>query len=76
MKCFIANAAFIVYQRPSELQRKIPGASRRTLNVQLKELEIHGLVGKIIGLVVLPKVGYFLSEFGKLQIPIIGATGQ
>jgi DNA-binding HxlR family transcriptional regulator len=36
------------FQRPSELQRKIPDASRRVLNVQLKELENHELVGKII----------------------------
>ncbi|MDR6736279.1 winged helix-turn-helix transcriptional regulator [Sphingobacterium sp. 2149] len=27
------------YRRPSELQRKIPDASRRILNIQLKELE-------------------------------------
>ncbi|WP_343566898.1 winged helix-turn-helix transcriptional regulator [Sphingobacterium sp.] len=36
------------YKRPSELQRKIPDASRKVLNVQLKELEEHELVSKVI----------------------------
>ena len=64
------------FQRPSELQRKIPGASRRVLNVQLRELESHDLVGKIIYPVVPPKVEYFLTDFGKSLIPVIGAIGQ
>ena len=36
------------HKRPSELQRKIPDASRRVLNMQLKELEQHELVTKVI----------------------------
>lgn len=36
------------YKRPSELQRKIPNASRRVLNIQLKELEEHELITKKI----------------------------
>jgi hypothetical protein len=34
------------HKRPSELQRKIPDATRRVLNVQLKELEDHELITK------------------------------
>lgn len=34
------------HQRPSELQRKIPDATRRVLNIQLKELEDHELITK------------------------------
>ena len=64
------------HQRPSELQRKIPGASRRVLNVQLKELESHELVGKVIYPVVPPKVEYYLTDFGKSLIPVIGAIGE
>lgn len=63
------------FQRPSELQRKIPDASRRVLNIQLKELEDHELVSKIIYPVVPPKVEYSLTEFGKTLIPIIVAIG-
>jgi len=64
------------HQRPSELQRKIPDASRRVLNIQLKELEEHGLVSRKIYPVVPPKVEYSLTEFGQTLIPVIGALGQ
>ncbi|MBL1220407.1 helix-turn-helix transcriptional regulator [Chryseobacterium sp. L7] len=61
--------------RPSELQRKIPDASRRVLNIQLKELEEHELVTKKIYPVVPPKVEYSLTDFGKTLIPVISALG-
>lgn len=64
------------YKRPSELQRKIPDASRRVLNIQLKELEEHELVSKIIYPVVPPKVEYTLTEFGESLIPVVGALGH
>ncbi|RKS98222.1 HxlR family transcriptional regulator [Chryseobacterium defluvii] len=64
------------HKRPSELQRKIPDASRRVLNIQLKELEEHELVSKTIYPVVPPKVEYALTEFGESLIPIISALGQ
>jgi len=63
-------------KRPSELQRKIPDASRRVLNIQLKELEDHELVTKKIYPVVPPKVEYSLTEFGESLIPVVGALGQ
>ncbi len=64
------------HQRPSELQRKIPDASRRVLNIQLKELEGHELVTKKIYPVVPPKVEYSLTEFGKTLIPVISVLGD
>lgn len=64
------------HKRPSELQRKIPDASRRVLNIQLKELEEHELITKIIYPVVPPKVEYILTEFGKTLIPVISALGH
>ncbi|GAB3793786.1 helix-turn-helix domain-containing protein [Spirosoma humi] len=64
------------YKRPSELQRKIPDASRRVLTIQLKELEDHELVTRKIYPVVPPKVEYSLTEFGKTLIPVIAALGQ
>ncbi|RZL44022.1 MAG: transcriptional regulator [Pedobacter sp.] len=64
------------HMRPSELQRKIPDASRRVLNIQLKELEEHGLVSKVIYPVVPPKVEYSLTEFGKSLIPVLSALGN
>ncbi len=64
------------HKRPSELQRKIPDASRRVLNIQLKELEGHELIARKIYPVVPPKVEYTLTEFGKTLIPVIAALGQ
>lgn len=64
------------HKRPSELQRKIPNASRRVLNIQLNELEKHELVIRKIYPVVPPKVEYNFTEFGKTLIPVIAALGQ
>ncbi|TYP96788.1 HxlR family transcriptional regulator [Sphingobacterium allocomposti] len=64
------------HQRPSELQRKIPDASRRVLNMQLKELEQHELISREVYPVVPPKVEYSLTPLGKSLIPVIGAIGE
>ncbi len=64
------------HKRPSQLQRKIPDATRRVLNIQLNELEEHGLVAKKIYPVVPPKVEYSLTPFGQTLIPVISALGQ
>ncbi|MCH7396722.1 winged helix-turn-helix transcriptional regulator [Belliella sp. DSM 107340] len=64
------------HKRPSELQRKIPDASRRVLNIQLKELEEHELVSKVIYPVVPPKVEYSLTDFGSTLIPVISTLGN
>jgi DNA-binding HxlR family transcriptional regulator len=62
--------------RPNELQKKIPDATRRVLNVQLKQLEEHELVTKTIYPQLPPKVEYSLTEFGKSLIPVIAMLGQ
>ncbi|MCS3867990.1 DNA-binding HxlR family transcriptional regulator [Chryseobacterium ginsenosidimutans] len=64
------------FLRPSELQKKIPDASRRVLNIQLKELEEHDLITKKIYAVVPPKVEYSLTDFGKTLIPVIAVLGE
>ena len=64
------------HQRPSELQRKIPDASRRVLNIQLKELEEHELIAKTIYPEVPPRVEYRLTDFGKSLLPVIAALGD
>ena len=63
-------------KRPSELQRKIPGATRRVLNVQLNELEGYGLVTKKVHVEPPLKVEYSLTVFGKSVIPLITALGK
>ena len=63
-------------KRPSELQKKIPGATRRVLNVQLNQLEDHGLVSKKIFAELPPRVEYFLTDVGKSALPVIMTLGQ
>jgi DNA-binding HxlR family transcriptional regulator len=70
---------YFIYQghiRPSELQRKIPDASRRILNMQLNALEQHELVTKKIYAQLPPKVEYSLTDFGKSLIPVISTLGE
>ncbi len=60
-------------RRPSELHRKVPTATGRVLNLQLKELEFHGIICKEIYPEVPPRVEYFLTEFGESLMPVINA---
>ncbi|TDQ11032.1 winged helix-turn-helix transcriptional regulator [Pedobacter metabolipauper] len=64
------------HKRPGELQRKIPDASRRVLNMQLNELEAHELVTKKIFAQLPPKVEYALTDMGISLIPVIHALGD
>ncbi|MBT2620345.1 helix-turn-helix domain-containing protein [Chryseobacterium sp. ISL-6] len=63
-------------KRPGELQRKIPNASRRVLDTQLKQLVDHGILTKIIYNELPLKVEYDLTELGKSLIPTIKSTAQ
>ncbi|RYY36881.1 MAG: transcriptional regulator [Sphingobacteriaceae bacterium] len=62
-------------KRSSELQRKMPDASSRVLNIQLRELEDNELVIRTIFPVMPPKVEYTLTEFGKTLIPVLSSIG-
>ena len=64
------------HKRPSDLHRKIPTASRRVLNIQLRELEEHQLIRKTIFPQIPPKVEYRLTKFGKTLIPVISTLGK
>ncbi len=64
------------HKRPSELHRKIPGATRRVIMAQLKELEQHELVSKHIYAQVPPKVEYSLTPLGQSLIPVITTLGE
>jgi DNA-binding HxlR family transcriptional regulator len=64
------------FKRPSELQRKIPGATRRVLNVQLNELEEYGLVTKKVHVELPLKVEYSLTGLGNSVVPVITALGK
>lgn len=57
-------------QRPSELEKAIPYASKRSLTMQLKELEDHDILVKKIYPVLPPKVEYELTDFGNKILPL------
>jgi DNA-binding HxlR family transcriptional regulator len=63
-------------KRPGDLQRRIPGATRRVLNVQLNQLEQHGLIAKKIYAELPPKVEYALTELGNSVLPVVNALGK
>ena len=57
--------------RPSDLQRAMPGSTKRVLNQQLKELEEFHILAKKIYRQLPPKVEYHLTGLGKTVLPII-----
>ena len=63
-------------QRPSAMQRMLPSATRRVLNVQLNELEHHGLISKTIFPELPPKVEYHLTDLGRSLLPVIDVMEQ
>jgi DNA-binding HxlR family transcriptional regulator len=69
----LLNAISMGVKRPSEILRILPDATRRVLNVQLKELEEHGIIEKKVYHQLPPKVEYSLTEIGWSLMPIIDA---
>jgi DNA-binding HxlR family transcriptional regulator len=69
----LLKAVALNLKRPSEIFRLLPGATRRVLNVQLKELEQHGMIKKKIYPELPPKVEYSLTDLGWSIMPIIDA---
>jgi len=63
-------------KRPGELQRKIPKASRRVLDTQLKQLIDHGILSKIDFNEIPLKVEYELTPLGETLIPVIALTAK
>ena|SRR6187402_2327043 len=72
----LLNAISMNIKRPSEILRLLPDATRKVLNIQLKELEEHGMVEKKIYSQLPPKVEYSLTEIGWSLMPIIDAMNQ
>lgn len=58
-------------RRPSELYRLFVDASPRVINRQLRELELHGMIKKVVYPELPPHVEYSITEDGKSVMPII-----
>jgi DNA-binding HxlR family transcriptional regulator len=63
-------------KRPSDLHRALPEATKRVLNLQLRELEEHGVITKTIYPQLPPKVEYSLSQLGESLLPVIDAMNH
>lgn len=70
--CLIHNIRNGV-RRPSDLHRLNPAAAPRVLNQQLRELEAHGMVGKVVHPGLPLKVEYFLTSQGESLLAIVDA---
>lgn len=60
-------------KRFSELERAIPGISQKMLIQQLRQLELDGLVKRIIHQQVPPKVEYCMTDWGQALCPAMDA---
>ena len=61
---------------PRDLVNAINGITKRVLQKQLSELELHGILGKTIYAEVPLKVEYFLTESGKSILPLVSAVDK
>lgn len=75
-KFCILDAVSKGVKRPRDLAKAIRGVTRRVLQNQLRELELHGMLGKTIYAEVPLKTEYHLTETGKTLLPLIIALDQ
>ena len=62
--------------RPGELSRSIPQATRRVLDLQLAELLVHGIISKKVFDETIQHVEYRLTHLGRSLMPVIEAMGN
>jgi DNA-binding HxlR family transcriptional regulator len=63
-------------KRPGELHRRMPKASRRMLDTQLKQLTTLGIISKTVYDQLPLKVEYVITDLGKSLIPVIEVTAR
>lgn len=62
--------------RFGQLQRMMPGCSKRMMTAQLRELEIDGLINREVFAEVPPKVIYTLTDKGESLRPLFGELSK
>jgi len=62
--------------RPSEIHKRLPEATPRVLDIQLKEMVSDGLVVKTIFPELPPRSEYKITELGESLLPIIDSMIQ
>lgn len=63
-------------RRFGELQRSLKGISPRTLSLRLKELEVEGIINRVIYSEIPPHVEYTLTEKGESLLPVFNAMKE
>lgn len=63
-------------KRFGELRRMSGGVTQRSLTLQLRELELNGIVHREVFAEVPPRVEYSLTEFGKTLAPVLRAMKE
>ncbi|MBI5670609.1 MAG: helix-turn-helix transcriptional regulator [Chloroflexi bacterium] len=58
-------------KRFGQLQRRLPGVTRRMLTQHLRELEAAGIIHREVYKEVPPKVEYSLTEIGRTLTPVL-----
>jgi DNA-binding HxlR family transcriptional regulator len=58
-------------KRFNELRRLVPNVTQRMLTLQLRELEVDGIVDRKIYQQIPPRVDYSLTDFGRTLEPIL-----
>jgi DNA-binding HxlR family transcriptional regulator len=62
--------------RPSQLHQRLPGATPRVLNLQLRQLLVHELLRKQLLSERPLKVEYHLTALGESLLPLLTALGN
>lgn len=63
-------------KRFGELRKLIGGITQRSLTLQLRELESHGIISREVFAEVPPRVEYSLTEFGLTLTPVLNAMKE
>jgi DNA-binding HxlR family transcriptional regulator len=63
-------------KRFGELQRAIPGITKKMLTAELRALEHDGFISRTVYPVVPPKVEYNITALGETLRPVLGALGE
>lgn len=58
-------------KRFGELRKLIGGVTQRSLTLQLRELEAHGIISRQVFAEVPPRVEYSLTELGFTLMPVL-----
>lgn len=63
-------------KRFGELRKLIGGVTQRSLTLQLRELESHGIISREVFAEVPPRVEYSLTELGLTLSPVLNAMKE